>query len=554
MSVDSLLRDAQYAHRRGNFLEAEKAYLKLLDIGFKPEMVLRTLANVSIEANAPDRTIVYLSKLSASSPRNLAYCDALAEIFSRSNDHASAAACYQRFLETNPDHADARFNFAYHLKHAADYQAALDQYQRSLDLNVSRPEEVMTNMAVILSEHLRREHEAAELLKGALLIAPTYTVAIFNLATLYDEEGRTEDALALYEKLLEIDAKDSRALVRIADMQQDNEVRKRQLIQQLEGALTTSTLDDDSRIDLHFALAKSFDDCLEYSKAFTHYVKGNKLDGKHRYSPKIVEEQISANIHFFNEHWFASSPHTSDHSPVFICGMFRSGSTLLEQVLASHSLVTAGGERDFFVRLVDAKYTTYPNELAQLDAHTYEKIAHDYLSELSSSFPDAQLVTDKRPDNFLYLGLIKTLFPKAKIINTQRNKMDNCLSVYFLRADATIDYANDLAHTAHFYDQQQRLMAHWQKHFGDDIHTVSYDDLVVDPEAEIRAVLAFLELEWEPDCLNFHSLNNRIKTASVWQARKPLYQKSSGRWKNYEALIGSQFGTKLVQQLSTMHP
>jgi len=213
--------------------------------------------------------------------------------------------------------------------------------------------------------------------------------------------------------------------------------------------------------------------------------------------------------------------------------MFRSGSTLTEQVLAAHSDVTAGGEIGFVPALVRSELAPFPGRIAQVSAAELEALAARYLAELAKLFPGARHVTDKRPDNFLHIGLIKTLFPNAKIIHTTRNALDNCLSVFFLHLDHSMGYALDLLDTAHYYREYRRLMAHWRTLYGDDILDFDYDAFVRAPRPAVERLLQFCGLEWQEQCMAFEQVENAVKTASVWQVREPLYQRSSGRWRNY---------------------
>jgi len=218
---------------------------------------------------------------------------------------------------------------------------------------------------------------------------------------------------------------------------------------------------------------------------------------------------------------------------VFVCGMFRSGSTLLEQILAAHPALASGGEFDFFQRRLSA----YPDAMLSLDAAAAAQLGADYRAELAASFGAGVRVIDKRPDNILYLGLIKALFPNARILVTQRQPLDVSLSVFFQSLDASQPYANDLFDIAHYYSQQQRLLQHWQQLLGENILTVNYESLVNTPREEIGRALAFLGLDWEENCLSFHETTERVRTASLHQVRRPLYQASAGRWSNYAAHI-----------------
>jgi len=227
------------------------------------------------------------------------------------------------------------------------------------------------------------------------------------------------------------------------------------------------------------------------------------------------------------------APRTSSGSPIFICGMFRSGSTLVEQVLAGHSLVTAGGEIDLLPMLVQTELAPFPGRMAHTSAPQVAALAARYLAAVSRQFPEARRITDKRPDNFLYIGLIKQLFPDAKIVHTTRDALDNCLSIYFLHLDHGMSYARDLMDIGHYYRQYQRLMAHWKSQFGADILDFDYDAFVRNPRPAVEKLLAHCDLGWEESCLSFHQVRNAVKSASVWQVREPLYRHASGRSRNY---------------------
>jgi hypothetical protein len=213
--------------------------------------------------------------------------------------------------------------------------------------------------------------------------------------------------------------------------------------------------------------------------------------------------------------------------------MFRSGSTLTEQVLAGHSRVTAGGEIDILPALVRNELSPFPARMGELSPRQLDELAARYTASLSKLFPGAPHVTDKRPDNFLHIGLIKSLFPDARIIHTTRDALDNVLSIYFLHLDHGMGYALDLMDIAHYYRQYRRLMAHWKSQFGPDILDFDYDAFVRAPRPAVEKLLAFCDLDWEEDCLDFQHVRNAVKTASVWQVREALYQRSSGRWRNY---------------------
>ena len=213
--------------------------------------------------------------------------------------------------------------------------------------------------------------------------------------------------------------------------------------------------------------------------------------------------------------------------------MFRSGSTLVQQILAGHPQVEAGGEIDFLPALARTELAPFPASMARLTPATASTLATRYRDTLSRLHPQAPYVIDKRPDNFLYIGLIKALFPDAKIIHTTRQPLDVCLSVFFLHLDHGMPYALDLMDIGHYYRQYVRLMAHWKSRYGDDILDVGYDALVREPRPVVARMLEFCGLDWADSCLSFHERDNAVKTASVWQVRQPLYQHASGRARHF---------------------
>jgi len=221
--------------------------------------------------------------------------------------------------------------------------------------------------------------------------------------------------------------------------------------------------------------------------------------------------------------------------------MYRSGSTLIEQLLAGHSRVRAAGELDLIPELAK-RIPGYPRSVAIADEATIASWRNFYLEGLRGIGEHGALITDKRPDNFLHIGLIKTLFPDAKIVHTRRDRLDNLVSLYFLHLSPEMAYALDLEDAAHWYAQHNRLMAHWKSVYPDDIFEVDYDELVRSPRSVIESLLSFLGLDWEDSVLDLERRERPVKTASVWQVRQPMHARSSGRWRNYSAQLKGLIG------------
>jgi len=481
------------------------------------------------------KSIQTLITLFHQSPNNKNYLEQLVGFYQQSKNWVGVCQCYKTYLAWVADDADVFFNYGYYLRLLGEYPEAINQYNIALSLNISQPEEVHVNIAVIYADYLRQEDKALAALEQAIFLNSAYIPALYNLANLYEDKGEKKQAYQLFEKIITLQPRYYDALARLAQINKFSTVNDpiiKRLILAAQSADTASA----TQANIYFALGKAFDDCQAYKQAFIYFERGNQLDQKlsSGYDEKYQERYIKAIKAVFSDERLAKIATLSDASPVFICGMFRSGSTLVEQILAAHPKVTAGGEREFFIRLVSGSLSPFPSRMLEASLVQLQAIADEYLADLAKAFPESQLITDKRPENFLYIGLLKLLFPHARFIHTLRNPLDNCLSVFFLRLGNKMDYALSLTDTAHYYQLQQNLMSFWKNNYPESIHTVSYDDLVDTPESEVRKLLNFLSLEWDDNCLNFYKVNNSVKTASVWQVRQPLYKSSSGRWKNYK--------------------
>lgn len=351
MSPKLVSQHAQLALQKGDLALAEKLYLKLLDQDHHSLEALNGLFSLCVRSANPKRAQIYLERLCKIDASNVQYFQPLANLYSQAKQWQQAANCYARFLSVNdsPGDADTYCNYAYSLKLAGQYEQAIENYQLALDCKVSQPEEVFTNMSVIYSEHLRLESKAKEVLELALKAAPSYTPAMFNLATVYEEEGERELAATLYKGIIELQPENYVALARLVEVTRVSDSQS-PLVKRMQAVLASPSADDFSRSSTHFALGSVFDRHSEYGQAFTHYSAANELDraANRPYKRAEHERLVDDNIRFFTKSWFANIEPISEAEPIFICGMFRSGSTLLEQVLSSHSELVAGGERDFF--------------------------------------------------------------------------------------------------------------------------------------------------------------------------------------------------------------
>jgi tetratricopeptide (TPR) repeat protein len=451
-----------------------------------------------------------------------------------------AIMAYQRVLSINSDLPNAWYNLGWLQRHARAFDDALTSYQRALELGVADPAEVHLNRAVILSDCLHRPQDALREIRAALDKSPGFVPALLNLGNLREDLGDRRGAREAYERVLEIDSANGLALARLAGVSHTPKLDST-LAARLRAALENPHLVPAEQAGLGFALAGLLDAAGQYDEAFEAARFANLSSraaggGAANYDRGQQERSIDRIKATFSER--VAVPPGDAHAPVFICGMFRSGSTLVERILGAHSRVATSGELDLVPMLV-GRIPDYPESVANADTQTVSAWRDFYLGGLPVQPSADRLVTDKRPDNFLHIGLIKTIFPRAKIIHTCRNPLDNLLSLYFLSLDPGMAYALDLADAAHWYGQYKSLMARWKSLYPNDIFDVDYDELAFEPRPILKRLLGFLELPWEDSVLEFYRSPGAVKTASVWQVREPLHARSSGRWRNYERHLGA---------------
>ena len=444
-----------------------------------------------------------------------------------------AIIAYERLLKAKPDLAESWYNLGFLQRRARRFKDALESYRRALDLGIADPEEVHLNRAVIYSDHLFRPDEAARELEQALALNPHYVPALLNFGNLREDLGDRDAARDAYRRALKTAPGNHLALARLAALSHAT-VLDDALATALTAALASPQLSAADQADLGFALGGLLNAAGRHDDAFAAVAKANAASRSSagaaaHYDRAAHEQLIGRLIATFDAPVGAQG---TDGEPLFICGMFRSGSTLVEQILARHSQVTPGGEL-VLVPSLAAQIRPYPEGIRAADAATIAAWRNAYFEGLPRRPDASHTVTDKRPDNFLHIGLIKTLFPAARIIHTSRDPLDNLLSLYFVHLDPRMAYALDLDDAAHWYVQYRRLMEHWRRLYPADIIDLDYDLLVREPRAVIEALTAACGLPWEEALLDFHRSTEPVKTASVWQVRQPIHTRSLGRWRDY---------------------
>lgn len=443
--------------------------------------------------------------------------------------YTHAISLLEAWVGKYPNDGEAWFNLGYCQRQMLQPHAALAAYQRALDAKITEPEQVHLNMAAIRSEVLHDVAGARESLAAALVERPDFVLAWQNLGQLEEDVGDLIAARAAYQQTLRYLPSCGRAYARLAGLDAF-EGNLEAGLSRLQSAAALA-LDADDRIELTFAYANLLDDLGRYDEAIVTAQEANQLQRRSMrvaHSQAEVAAQINVIINLFPQE--ATRPAQTELAPIFICGLFRSGSTLLETLLNRETGITMGGELAFTPWFMQH----YGHQIMSANlSKLVTRFSTDYERFAGSVLGKARVFTDKRMDNFLYIGLIKRAFPAARIIHVLRDPMDNFMSMYFQPFTDNLTYANDFEDMLHYYRHYRRLMAHWQECYAEDIIPVSYEALVTQPITVIAGLAQKLGLGSGPVA----APDQIIRTASVWQVRQPIHTKSRGRWHNYAAHV-----------------
>ncbi len=452
---------------------------------------------------------------------------------------ADAMAAYKRGLDCDPNCARIHCNAGALLEELEQYSEAIQRYETALRINPVCAE-AHCGLGSLCKE-LGQHDAAAAYVRKAIGIRPTLAVAHAALGALLTEQGDFAEAEASLREALRHDHTHVNAYAQLASLQR-GKLSDHDLSEMLR-LLARPYLSESKRTTLHFAIGQVLDGRGEYAKAAEHLIKANGLakayaEGRGRgYDAAAHEAQISQLIATFTPELLDRMRGWGSDSvrPVFIVGLPRSGTTLTEQILASHSQVYGAGE----LRCMRQAFESVP-QIARLDRSAAQQLAESYLFQIAKLNAVAPRIVDKMPDNYLYLGLITILFPQARIIHCRRDLRDTAVSCWSTQF-RQIRWANDSAHIASRFKAYLRLMEHWRKVLPASMLEIDYEETVGDLETSARRLVAYAGLEWEPACLNFHSTRRPVKTASVAQVRQPVYQHSVDRWKCYESALRSLF-------------
>ena len=467
----------------------------------------------------------------------------LAQLLSSQKREADALAVLAEALSLAPDVQTLVLTAKIQVKRN-NLEAAEQAAQIVLD---AEPEnaDALTVLGQVLHERDRFD-EALEVLERAVRAAPDHAEALNFTGVALKSIGRFDEARAHILKALELNKEMYGAFGNLNDLVDFSEGIGAELFGQMEAALEQGeNIEADPLIALHFAYAKALDDRGEHEKALDHYVTGGRLKREQLgYNEADTHGFFDAVRAAFPRHVFERRDYSGldDERPVFIVGMPRSGSTLVEQILSSHPDVHGAGEVKHLNRALShlrdrfPSLPKYPRMMEKITPAQLDAVARDYQQALAEGAGDAKRITDKLLTNYFYLGLINLLFPRAKVIHTLRDPVDTCLSGFTKLFKDDMPHSYDLAELGRYYGKYRELMDHWEAVLPEGVMTtVRYEDVVADAEKEAKRLIAFVGLEWNERCVDFHKSERPVKTASVAQVRKPIYKTSVQRWRKYGA-------------------
>ena len=455
------------------------------------------------------------------------------------------------------------------------FEESIESFKSALE-NPENPEMIFNNIGV--SEiKLNRLEESLKSFESAIEINPNYYQAHFNSATAYRGKGELNEAIKSYDRALEINPEYAKGLaykslslknlgnfeeaIRTAKesirVRPDYGMAHRHLssmlnyseknnshILEMESAYKEESTNQEDRMHIAFGLGKAYEDLRDYEKAFSFLQEGNRIHrGSIDYSTESRLKSFTLLKENFSKDFFDNykSLSTQGEKMIFIIGMPRSGTSLVEQIISSHSRVYGAGERRFLKEAVDfgippINGVPFPQNITLHDPKVFDIVGLNYLKLIEKLEKDeGRLVIDKMPYNFMYVGVLSCALPKAKIILCERDPLDNCFSIYKQKFGLGNAFAYSLKEIGEYYNLYRNLTSHWKSVFPNKMLTMKYEDIISDQEKMSKTMINFCGLDWEEECLSFHSNKREVHTASAVQVRKPIYKTSvklSEKYKN----------------------
>jgi tetratricopeptide (TPR) repeat protein len=544
--------------RRGRLQEALACFQRAVELRPRHAGTHNNVGETLRRLGRLDEAIAWLRQAIQLRPQSAEAHNNLGIALFQQSHVTEAVACYRSALHLRPAYPDALNNLGNALRDQGRLEEAEAQLRQAIKLQVDLAE-AHNDLGLVLRDRERLE-EARACFEEALRLKPTYADAHCNLGALRQDLGDLEGAAGCFREALRHEARHAGALAGLAMLLRGK--LDDPALSQLQERLADPLLSADQRTGLGFALAHVLDGRRQYLEAAAHLEQANAQERdrwrrrRRQYHPADNARFVDQLKQTFTSQFFERIKGWGSDSrrPVFIFGMPRSGTTLVEQILASHSQVHGGGELPFGHDNFDAlaalagvasaplplRHEQALGALEHIDHAGIHRLAGQHLGWLERVNSSAARVTSKMPENWLYLGLLATLFPRAAFIHCRRDPRDVALSCWMTHFQH-LNWTCDPEHLASRFHDHRRLMAHWCACLPVPLLEIDYEETVANPEKVARCLVSVIGLDWEPACLEFHRSTRPVRTASAVQVRQPLYRSSVGRWRNYAAVLGPLF-------------
>jgi tetratricopeptide (TPR) repeat protein len=490
----------------------------------------------TVDAVAAYREAVFLKPELASAHNNLGMA------LRRLGQLDEAVAAYRQAVAQSAGFAVAHNNLGVALKELDQPDEALAACDEAIRLNPDFAE-AHGNRGNAL-QLLGRIHEAAAAYGRAIEIKPNFAEAHNNLGNALQELGRIDEAAAAYQRALDLKPNFAEAYRQLGAVRAF--LAKDPHVDRMTALLDDPAVTDDDAIQLLFALAKAHEDGGDYDRAFDCLVRGNRLKRDTvEFDIAGFENSAEGIIDTFTAPLFErlAGAGADSEAPIFIIGMPRSGTTLVEQIVGSHPDVYGAGELRNLDALIAGLTGGYPAAVNDGDAGSWRALGEVYAGAIAVHAPDSPRITDKMPVNFRHIGLIHLMLPKATIINVTRDGRDTCLSCFKTLFSHGVEFSYDLTELGRVFQTYERLMAHWRAVLPGRVLDIAYEDVVADLEGAARRLVDHCGLAWDAQCLDFHNTERPVRTASAAQVRRPINRDSMDRWRHYEAHLGPLLAT-----------
>jgi tetratricopeptide (TPR) repeat protein len=530
--------------QKGQFKEAFNAYRKALALAPDHPVLLNNIGNVLVQQGEHEKALHWLNRAVKIDPDNAtAHCN-LGNALGCLGDNARAAVAYRRAIELNPRHAFYYLNLGQVLIELDELDDAVECFTEVLKIN---PGEQNAYLGLGKARNAQGDLEqAVACYQKAISIDPTNAKCYRGLGIAFEDHGEADKAIAALHEAVEIDPEEISAYPIL--------VRNKKFItfdadmKAMESLFSRKDNTDAQKSQLAFSLGKAYEDLGRYDKSIEYVIQAARLKRRaFDFSIADTKAKFDRIKDVFSRDFFSSFPDLGhpDRTPIFILGMPRSGTSLVEQILASHPEVFGAGELNDLAIVYQSLDNTFdrlrgdsfPEALVGLDPEEYANLGKQYIARIRKRSSAATFITDKNPLNFQRIGFIRSILPDARIIHCTRDPLDNCLSLLKTDFQYGQPYSFDMSELGEYYILYQELMEYWKSTLPSFIHDFKYEDLVANQEDQTNRLLQLCGLPWADACMDFHRTRRKVRTASNAQVSRPIYQDSVNLWKRYENFL-----------------